>query len=456
MNETKTTLWFALAAVVLAALAWFATPKPITPNEFRDQGEPFYPAFTDPNDATTLEVVEFDSTTASAIPFKVTFKNGKWTIPSHHDYPADGKDRLAKTAAGVIDLKKDDFRSDNVADHEALGVIDPLDATGPLAGRGSRVTLRASDDHVLADFIIGKQVPGREGFRFVRLPDEKRVYAVRINLDLSTRFADWIKTDLLEVDKGNINKVILKDYSINERTRSLDQRDIITLTKSDASEWRADKMSSSQKVDSAKMADLLATLDELQIVGIRPKPEGLSASLKTSDAGASITQQDMYSLQDKGFFIARDGQLLSNEGELRFSTDLGVSYVLRFGEVAYGSGEELTAGTGEDQENASHAEKAAENRCLFVTAEFDPSLLKEPKKPSNLDFKNKPDSLLNDADRANRLAQSQYDAWQRMTESGKEKTAELNSRFADWYYVIPSMSFDKLHLKRKDIVVSKK
>jgi hypothetical protein len=59
----------------------------------------------------------------------VTFENGRWTIPSHHGYPADGKDRLAKTAAGLIGLTKDDFRTDNVADHEACGVIDPLDNT---------------------------------------------------------------------------------------------------------------------------------------------------------------------------------------------------------------------------------------------------------------------------------------------------------------------------------------
>ena len=66
-------------------------------------------------------MIEFDEETAAARPFKVTNNNGLWTIPSHHDYVADGEDRLAQTAAGMITITKDDFRSDNVADHELLG-----------------------------------------------------------------------------------------------------------------------------------------------------------------------------------------------------------------------------------------------------------------------------------------------------------------------------------------------
>ncbi|GAB4118732.1 MAG: hypothetical protein Kow001_18430 [Acidobacteriota bacterium] len=137
MSETRKTIGFAVLAVVLAAVAILTTPRRAVPEEFADRGEPFFPGFTDPNLATTLEVIEFDEATASARPFKVTFKNGVWTIPSHHDYPADGKDRLAQTAAGLIGLTKDDFRSSNVADYPACGVIDPLDETATsLRGRG--------------------------------------------------------------------------------------------------------------------------------------------------------------------------------------------------------------------------------------------------------------------------------------------------------------------------------
>ncbi|MFQ5631421.1 MAG: DUF4340 domain-containing protein, partial [bacterium] len=355
LNETQKTLLFGGAAIVLALLAFVTAPSPVTPDAFLDQGEAFFPEFTDPNTATTLEVIDYNQETGEALPFKVTFRSNKWSIPSHHDYPADGKDRLAKTAAGVIGLKKDDFRSDNISDHEACGVIDPLDESLVTSGgRGKRITIKGENEKILADIIVGKEVPDREGLRFVRLPDQKRVYVSRADLDISTKFGDWIETDLLKVDKNSIKRVVLKDYSINERTLRVDQRDEVVLDK-DGADWNANKMAANQEVDDSKMTELLTGLDELKIVGVRPKPAGLSASLSKAEDGVSLTQGDMMSLQSKGFYFTRDGQLLSNEGELKSLTTDGVEYTIRFGEIIYGSGLEVTAGSdGNDTETSSN------------------------------------------------------------------------------------------------------
>ena len=267
MNETKRTMIYGGVALALALLAFITAPRRVTPDAFLDKGELFFPDFSDPNVATTLEVIDYDEETGSAIPFKITFKDGKWTIPSHHDYPADGKDRLAKTAAGVIGVRKNEFRADNVAEHEALGVIDPLDETSTaLSGRGKRVTLKGQNDNILADFILSEEIEGREKFRFVRIPDQKRVYASKMDIEISTSFGDWIETDLLKVEKDNIKKIELKDYSINERTRQVQQRDTIKLDK-DGDTWNANRMSKNQEVDKTKINDLLKTLDELSIVG---------------------------------------------------------------------------------------------------------------------------------------------------------------------------------------------
>ncbi|MBD3331495.1 hypothetical protein GF356_01490, partial [candidate division GN15 bacterium] len=124
MQEMKTTIWFVAIAAILVVLAWILAPQRITPDAFVDQGEPFFPDFTNPNEATTLEVIEFDPESGQARPFKVTFQDGRWTIPSHHNYPADAADRLAQTAAGVIDLKKDDFRSNTISDQPLTGTLD--------------------------------------------------------------------------------------------------------------------------------------------------------------------------------------------------------------------------------------------------------------------------------------------------------------------------------------------
>jgi hypothetical protein len=451
MNETKKTIWFAGTAVVLVIFALLLAPGRITPTAFMDQGEAFFPEFTDPNAAVTLEVFEYDESTGAARPFKVTFKNGRWTIPSHNDYPADGKDRLAKTAAGVIGIKKDDFRSDNVTDHEFCGVIDPLDETAiELAGRGQRVTLKGPEDNILADFIVGNPVEGREGFRFVRVPDQKRVYAVRMDIDLSTNFADWIETDLLEVEQSKIERVVLMDYSINERTHRIEQRDNLILSR-DGTNWKANNMKATQQVDSTLLQQLLTAIDSLTIVGVRPKPEGLSQNLKENPDDASISTGVRMSLQGKGFYFTREGDLKSNEGELQVRTSEGVSYTLRFGEVLYGSGLAVSAGAEDEQDKTG----SAENRYLFITTSFNESQFPEPPEAEFLDFQSKPDSLLTDADRTQRTIHNQHEAWKRNVERGRTISETLNNRFADWYYVISSASFDKLNLSRSDLVVKK-
>ncbi len=452
MNENKKTVVFAGVAVALAILALIFAPRRITPDAFLDQGEPFFPEFTDPNEAITLEVIDFDEATGAARPFKVTFENGRWIIPSHHDYLADGKDRLARTAAGVIDIKKDDFRSDNVSDHEACGVIDPLDETAGLTGRGQRVTIKGDNQQVLADFIIGLPVENREGFRFVRVPEQKRVYAARMDIDISTEFKDWIEADLLQVDKNKIDRVELRDYSINERTGSVQQRDDLMLNLKDG-EWKESKMKSDHQVDSVQMQTVLTTLEELTIVGVRPKPAGLSASLKKSSEGQAISQSGVRSLQSKGFYFTRDGRLLSNEGELQVHTKGGISYTLRFGEVVYGSGLAVTAGV--DVDSGEEQSSAAQNRYLFITTDFDETAFPEPKKSVNTDFLKKPDSLWTDEDQDNKALQDTYDRWQRDVENARGINDELNARFADWYYVISAESFEKLRLKRQDLVVKR-
>jgi len=444
LDENKKTLWFVGAALVLTVVAWLVSPGRITPEAFVDQGEPFFPDFSDPNEATALEVIDYNDATGESIPFKVSFANNKWSIPSHYDYPADGETRLANTAAAIIEIKKDDFRSAAVAEHEQFGVVDPLDEDAALKGRGQRITIKAKGDKVLADLIIGDSVENKPGFRFVRLPEQSRVYAAKTDLDISTKFEDWIESDLLKVTRPKINKVVINDYTINERTISLNQRDRLTLEKGEADKWRADKMKSSQQVDDTKLNQLLTTLVELKIVDVRPKPKGLSLSLKGTSGAKTISQEDRLSLQSKGFYFSREGQLLSNEGELVIYSEDGVIYTLRFGEVVFGGG----AGEGESS-------AAAESRYLFITTHFDSAAYREPPKPSNYDFDSKADSLETADDLRNKELAQKWEKWKRDFDQAKKLTGELNQRFADWYYVISSGSFDNLRLRRNDLVIAK-
>ncbi|UCG50795.1 MAG: DUF4340 domain-containing protein [Candidatus Latescibacterota bacterium] len=451
MSETRKTIVFCVVAVVLAVLAMITAPKRITPDSFLDQGEPFFPEFIDPNAAQTLEVIDFDEATGSALPFKVTFSEGRWTIPSHHNYPADAKDRLAETAAGIIGIKKDDFRSNNVADHEACGVIDPLDENAlSLKGRGQRVTVKGENDVLLADFIVGNTVEGREDLRFVRVPDQKRVYAARMDLDISTKFTDWIETDLLEAAKDDFDNITLKDYSINEQTGRVNEGDVIVLVKQE--DWTTPGLREDQEIDKTKLNNLLSGLDDLRIEGVRPKPEGLTATLTRSADSLRIGTAEMLSLQGKGYYFSRDGRLLSNEGEVQARTKDGLAYTLRFGEVVYGTGMAVTAGMESDEGGAV---ASGENRYLFVTVRFQEALFPEPPSPENTNFLNKADSLWTDDDFANKNLHDAHQQWRTKVNRSRTRASELNARFAKWYYVISSANFEKLRPPRAELIKKK-
>ena len=450
MTELEKTTAFGGAAILVVALALTTAPSRSAPDAFFDVGETFFPDFTDPEAATSLEVVEFDEDTAAAATFRVMNRNGLWTIPSHHDYPADGEERLANTAAGMIAITKDDFRSDNVTDHEAFGVIDPLDeSVSSLRGRGRRVTFRGASEEVLADLVIGNPVEGRPGLNFVRVPDQNRVYAARTDIGISTDFSDWIETNLLGVERDDVKRVELNEYQVDERTGSVVRRGEFTVDWVEQDVWAGSDVPEGKEVDYVQMNLLVGGLMGLRIVGVRPKPEGLSGNLRQAFEARTITNADLQTMQARGFYPTQAGDMLSNEGELTVRTDLGVLYTLRFGEILYGSGNAVSIGdeTSDDEEAGG-----GENRYVLINAEFDPEALPEPERPANRDFENKAESQWTDADRENRERADLHAQWERRTADGRARAEELATRFASWYYVISAGSYNRVHKTRDELL----
>ena len=450
MSELQKTMMFGGAAVVLVTLALVTGPRRAAPEAFFDVGETFFPEFTDPETATSLEVVEFDADTAAATVFRVTNQDGLWTIPSHHDYPADGEERLANTAAGVIAIIKDDFLSDNVTDHESFGVIDPLDqSVSTLRGRGRRVTFKGPSEQVLADLIIGNRVEGRPGYNFVRVPDQNRVYAARTDINISTRFNDWIETNLLGVERADVKRTVLNEYQIDERTGAVRRRGEFIVDWVEDYVWTANDVPAGMEVDYVQMNLLVGGIMGLEIVGVRPKPEGLSGNLRQAFEARTITNADLQMMQARGFYPTQSGDMLSNEGELLVRTEEAVLYTLRFGEILYGSGNAVAVG---DETSDDEGAGVGENRYVLITAEFDPSGLPEPSQPSNRDFENKAAGQWTDGDRENKERADLYAQWERRTEAGQRRAEELSIRFAKWYYVISAGSYNRVHKTREDFL----
>lgn len=385
MNETVKTLCFAGAALILAFTAARLQPERRTPSILSDQGEIFYPEFKDPKVVTTIEVVDYDEATATARPFKIEQQKGRWIIPSHYSYPVDVGARLAAVAAGLMNLKKDQVVSDSVQDHARYGVIDPLDdKSASLQGRGKRVTLRDASKATVADFILGRKVEGKEGYRYVRVPGQKRVYAVRTDADPSAQFSDWVNSAILRIPAANIRRISILSYSVDERLGGLTNLENVVLTQ-EGGEWKL--AGGAPNLNAVR--GLTGTLENLKIVDVKPKPPSLAQGLR--DGRLELSLETALSLRQRGFVLAPNGRILANEGEMSVETTGGLVHTLRFGEIATG-----------------------ENRYLFATAG----------------------------------CRSGGDGGA----GCEERARELNARFADWYYVISGADFQKLRLRKKDIV----
>lgn len=438
--DMKKTGLFVLAAAVLAGLAWLTTPRPADPELFSDLGQRFFPDLTDPLAAAAIEITTYDEAQAVTRPFKVQREKGIWTLPSHHGYPAEAKDRLKKVAAALIDLHKDSVASDRVDDHEDLGVIDPLDDKAKsLKGRGTRVTLKDEGGKVLADLVLGKPVKGRGGddIRYVRAPGQRRAYTAKVQGEFSSSFWDWIEPDLLKVDRASVNRIRIDSYRIDRDEGTIKDRQQIVLKKN--ADWDMEGLASQEALDAGKVQGMLGALAQLRIVDVRPKPPGLSRDLKAAGQ-LKLTQVDLLSLASAGFYMTKDGELVSNEGEVDVQTEDGVVYTLRFGDVV--AGEEVVI--------PMKAEEKRESRYLFVTARFDAAMAPEPAyEPVDPKAEEKARQEIENRN------EDKKKAWQERLEKGKKQAQELSARFAGWYYVIPAEAYQALRLTRAELVKAK-
>ncbi len=512
MNENVKTLTFVVAAALVVLVAVLVRPRPPQAGEEADvRGRPLFDDFK-PLEVTSLEIVDFDEDRATVRPFKVAQVPGKdgtrrWAIPSHDDYPADAENQLADAATSMMGLTILDKVADSPGQHATYGVVEP-DLSRLRAGAtgvGTKVVLRDENDEELVSIIIGKEVPDGENLHYVRRVGEDPVYIVEVNTEkLSTRFEDWIEKDLLQLSPWDIREVRVLDYSYDELAGRPNIRGQFALRYNDTGDprweliedraigdggWVDRPLGDDQELDTSKLDAMRNAFDDLKIVDVATKPEGLSADLRGTGT-FQTNQEAVQSLRNRGFHLVRVGgqhfELLSSEGEVRIVMKDGVAYTLRFGNVAAGTGGGGVVG----EEDVEDPEEGL-NRYLFVMAEFDPEAIEKPEleplpgeeaasetgaaeeqespegeQPEDGPADGEPEDAAapaEDADadlqaereRIERENKRKQDEYQRKLEEGKERVRELNDRFADWYYVISDEVYQKIHLSRDEIVKPK-
>jgi hypothetical protein len=421
MNSANRTLAFVLVAACSVAVAVGAHKmyQPSAQATKTDVGTAFFPDFTDPSSATYLGVAAYNEAASKVDTFVVEKRDGEWRIPSHHNYPADAKDRVARTAASIMGVTRGQLVDETGAGKKRLNLLDPLDEKiVGTEGRGSRITLK-NGDSVLTDLIIGKKEEGTAAGTdryYVRRADEDRIYIAEIKPELSTKFTDWIQPNVLDATAATFREIILDRYSVDEAKGKIVQGQRSVLERNSTSdEWKLEGVPEGKKLKTSVVNQITQSLADMKIVGVRPKTPGIVAMVK-GDPKARRTSIDLFDMQEKGFFNDGNNGIVSNDGDFLAGTSEGILYVLRFGKVVFGDDVDIEIGSSKklseeeaqqalDERKAKDAaakpeEKPAEekkeadekeagkkddgkeakkeNRILFVTAQVNEKLLGEP------------------------------------------------------------------------------
>ncbi|WP_166830642.1 DUF4340 domain-containing protein [Thalassoroseus pseudoceratinae] len=528
MKESVQTLIYVVVAVVCAAFAYgaYTQSQPNTLSDFVKVGEEFYPDFDNPTAAKSLEIFEYDENLATISRFKIEYEDGVWRIPSHHNYPAEAKEELYKVAASLVGVKREALAGRLANSHRRYGVVDPLteDMT-VLKGRGQRIKLTDADGNLLVDYIIGKHPQENDRLYYLRRPDEEETYLVELKLDnISTKFADWIDPDLLQLNSSDLTLLSQQDAKIKMvpvgAGRVMPEKvaeEVITLDKEN-SQWKLEGLTDDKKeLKSTAVNTITTALAGLEYEGVRRKPGGLTGDLKIDQEllppGVSLQEVIRFlsggllpQLQDKGYTVLLDSQgnpqkvedlqfeIHGEGGEMVVGTRDGLKYYLHFGKTFRGTRRQIQVGdtgtatededasltdapdeTGEADEDESSEKEDPQNptslsRYLMVRVAFDPSLVPgrptkptEPKalppsqdpgepaiaqRPNAKPTKQQMDQYQADLERY----EEDLKTFETKLDGLREEAAEMNQRFADWYYLVSNESYDKLKFTRDEIV----
>ena len=444
MNYTPKTIGFVCLAAVLCVIAVFTAPKNVSDELFSDLGTEFYPDFTDPLKATTLEVIGMDEKQGKMIPFKVALKDGRWVIPSYSNYPTDVKDKMEHTAVKLLNLKRDELRSSIPSDHEELGVVNP--EKGSPIGAGIRVTLKDSNGNKLCDYIVGKEVEGKSGFRYIRTPGQSKTYAVKADLEISTRFSDWVETGLLDMESADAKELTVNDYSVTQG--QLVQKGQFLLQRDSDLKWNTEKVPEGKELDQEKVNNVIYELSNLKLASVRRKPQSLIEVL--SGKSNQLTQEVQISLQSNGFYL-NEGGIVGDEGQFVAVKNNGVAYIIIFG-VGFND-DSIQLGTDEKDD------KSVSGRYAFVTAQYDDSINPEPKIPekpkevenATAEQKKEYEKLLDEWNKAT----ADHEQWEKTKKEAEEEVKKLKERFNEWYYVVDNESYKKIKVTLEGLLKDK-
>ena len=153
MSEASKTILFLCIAFVSTIFA-FAVSREAPEKTAADQIGQSLVAIENPLEVARLRIVDFDASEGELQPFEVAKVEGRFSIPSHENHPADQSDHLVDAVTGVNHAEILSSVTDQAGNHGDFGVLDP---TASELGRGTkgvgkRITFHSEKGEPLADF----------------------------------------------------------------------------------------------------------------------------------------------------------------------------------------------------------------------------------------------------------------------------------------------------------------
>ncbi|HEY1065484.1 MAG TPA: DUF4340 domain-containing protein, partial [Pirellulales bacterium] len=333
-QELIKTTGFVAVAALLATAGYFATAAPTYTTTSETVNEYFYDF--DSAKITQLRIVSYDGSTVN--PFEVQKQGEVWVLPSHEGYPADASKRLGEALAALQGLRRGPLVSESPLDHDRYGVVSPENIKpGTLADAVGTLVVAKMGSETKAGMIIGMADKQDETLRYIRRADEDRVYRAKVDMaKFSTKFDEWIETDLLEMGQVALKEVDFDYFKVDEtkgrvtpveqfrvaydEAKPVDQRWTLLAPKplGDNPPKNAkleflpvDLAAQKKEINSTALNDMQRAFNDLKIVDVYRKPEKISQILQGKEIqvdqfGQEQLRRDIRDMQSKGFFFGEN------------------------------------------------------------------------------------------------------------------------------------------------------
>jgi hypothetical protein len=196
----------AAVAVVSALLAIvaFASSNPWSTG--RAGGEKLIPSLADTiRSVTGLEVRQGEETAVLE-----RSPDGRWSLKSRGGYPVD----IAKIRALLVGLGQAELvepKTSKADRYAALELEDPEQK----GAKSHLVRLMGADGKAISEVVLGKRRfagygTNQTGGTYVRRPGDPQTWLTNVELDAPVAAKDWVKTAVLSLDSGKIDRVSIE------------------------------------------------------------------------------------------------------------------------------------------------------------------------------------------------------------------------------------------------------